>query len=499
MSKKSESGFKILVAIASWGTNNDRYLSQLVKEYRSTPFDVDIVVLSNIKKHVAPGVELIVGLPFKNPWSLPFPHKQIFADRLNDYDLFIYSEDDTLVTEKNIRAFLRVTEILPKDKIPGFIRFERTRNGGISYPDLHGQFHFESESVEVIGEYCFAPLSNLHSACYLITREQLRRAIASGGYLVEPHDGKYDLLCTAATDPYTQCGFQKVMCVSHLDDFQVHHLPNRYVAMSHVDGPEMQRQVEALLRIGREGHRPAPLFQPESKLTGAMYSKNLYEPVRPEIASAIPACARSVLSVGCGWGAMEAHLAAQGLQVVAVPVDAVIPGAAEAVGVEIVRGDFATARKKLEGRRFDCLLLSNVIHLLEDPVKILASFAELLSPRAVAIIVAPNTLHIKVAYDVAKKAASYGHKSISLACKAMYKDKTFKRLKDFRATGVHNLSYKKVEAWCSIAGLKLESTIHILPRRTKARVASGLTLGLLDHVMASEIIAVAIRADLGDS
>ena len=123
MSKKSESGFKILVAIASWGTKNDGYLKQLVKEYRSTPFDVHIVVLSNIHKPVEPGVELIVGLPFKNPWSLPFPHKQIFADRLNDYDLFIYSEDDTLVTEKNIRAFLRVAEILPEDKITGFSSF----------------------------------------------------------------------------------------------------------------------------------------------------------------------------------------------------------------------------------------------------------------------------------------------------------------------------------------------------------------------------------------
>jgi len=53
-----------------------------------------------------------------------------------------------------------------------------------------------------------------------------------------------------------------------------------------------------------------------------------------------------------------------------------------------------------------------------------------------------------------------------------------------------------VEAWCTVAGLRLESTIHILPRRTKARVASRLTLGLLDHVMASEIIAVATRTDL---
>ena len=58
-----EPKIKILVAIASYGRGNDKYLAQLVREYQSMSFDVHIVVLSNIQKDVGPGVELVVGMP----------------------------------------------------------------------------------------------------------------------------------------------------------------------------------------------------------------------------------------------------------------------------------------------------------------------------------------------------------------------------------------------------------------------------------------------------
>src|ERR1022692_4253123 len=96
---------KILVAIASYGTGNDGYLSRLLDEYRKMPYDVHIVVLSNVQKHLSPDIEVLVGLPTKNPRSLPFGHKPVLAQRLEQYDLFIYSEDDTLITERNIKAF----------------------------------------------------------------------------------------------------------------------------------------------------------------------------------------------------------------------------------------------------------------------------------------------------------------------------------------------------------------------------------------------------------
>src|SRR3974390_355615 len=83
----AKSQVRVLVAVASYGTGNDRYLSRLIKEYRSMSFAVDLVILSNIQKHLSPEIPVLVGLPNRNPWSLPFAHKKLFAERLEKYDL----------------------------------------------------------------------------------------------------------------------------------------------------------------------------------------------------------------------------------------------------------------------------------------------------------------------------------------------------------------------------------------------------------------------------
>jgi 2-polyprenyl-3-methyl-5-hydroxy-6-metoxy-1,4-benzoquinol methylase len=468
---------KIFVAIASYGTGNDRYLTQLVNEYQSMAFDVDVVVLSNIHKALIPGVEcVVVDLDGKNPWSLPFPHKQIFADRLNDYDLFIYSEDDTPITENNIRAFLEVSETLSENEVVGFLRFERGPDDSLNYPEVHGHFHWDPLSVHSRGKYTLAHFTNEHSACYALTRQQLKRAIDSGGFLVEPHAGKYDLLCSAATDPYTQCGFQKLICISHLNDFLVHHLPNKYVGTKFgVDQAELRRQVNCLLNIGQNGHRPASLFATETKLTDGWYSKDYYEPVNPEVVSLVPAEARTILSIGCGWGAMEAFLAEKGLLVTALPLDPVIPGGAEAKHVEIVNGDFARARAKLAGRQFDCLLLSNVLHLVQDPVDVLSSFREFLSNGSPVIVSVPNLTRIPAMWGRVRG------------------DKRFKDFGDFEATGVHQTSHTILRSWLQSARMKVETMIDVVPQRAEA--AGRLSFGILSPVLACEFITLARKMD----
>ena len=129
---------KVLVAIANYGTGNRRYLDILLREYRSMSFDVDVVVLSDIPKDLGSDIEVAVGLPLpKDPLSLPFAHKRIFAERCNEYDLFIFSEDDTLIRQKNIEAFLEVTNVLPCNEIAGFLRYEEDIQGNRYCSSVH--------------------------------------------------------------------------------------------------------------------------------------------------------------------------------------------------------------------------------------------------------------------------------------------------------------------------------------------------------------------------
>jgi SAM-dependent methyltransferase len=467
----TEARFRILVALTSHGTLNDHHLIRLIEEYRSMPFDTDIVVLSNLSKQPAPNIEVLVGLPNSNPWSLPFPHKKVFAERLKNYDLFVYSEDDMLITERNLRALLEVTAVLRDDEIAGFIRMEKNANGSINYPEMHENFHWDPTSVRSREKYILANFTNEHAACYVLTQGQLNRAIKSGGFLVEPHQGRYDLLCSAATDPYTQCGFIKLIPISHIDDFTVHHLSNKYVGRVGVDGAELRAQVDTMLRLAKNARIQVPLLDTETRLWRGMYSKDYYEPPSEEVIAMIPPGARSVLSIGCGSGATECRLADRGLRVVAVPLDPVICSSAAARGVEMVFGNFRTAREKIQDERFDCVLYLNVLHLARDPIEVLSLFRDVLSAESVVLIQTPNMLCIPAVWRRIRSARRY------------------RDLGNHDSTPVHLSSPGSVRDWCRNSGLRVDRTVGILHRR--AEVLRGLLAGFAGLSMSPSFVSVA--------
>lgn len=467
---------RLLVTIASFGTSGDKYLHRLIEGYQSMPFEVRIVVLSNIEKTLPPGVELRVGLPTKDPWSLPFAHKQVLADGVNEYDLFIYSEDDTPITERNIQAFLRVSESLPKNEIPGFLRYENGPTGLRNYINMHGHYHWDSSSPCKRGPYTFASLTNEHSACYLLTRAQLRRAIDSGGFLVPPYQGKYDLACTASTDPYTRCGFRKLICISNLDDFLVHHLPDKYTGADFsASDQEFDKQVNRLRTIAENGDRPVSLVPTESKLPAAWYSKEYDEPVREEVVGELAKTVKNVLSVGSGSGKTEKWLVKNGLRVTAMPLDPVIAACFEGTEIEVVNGDFPTAIAKLTGRTFDCLFLSNILHLVKDPEETLKQMAELLERGGHILIVTPNMANLKNTF--------YG----------LIGRPGFQDLRDYAKGGVHNVSRKSLGKWLRAAGYRIEHLKWLpAPRFQKM---SRLSHQWISPMLSPEMIVLAMKVD----
>ncbi len=382
---------RLLVAIASYGEKNLAFLKRIIANYRSLPMQVDVVVLSEAPKDLGAGVKVLVGLPSKNPWSLPFAHKALFAENLDRYDLFIYSEDDIEVTETNVQAFLRATPHMQPDEIVGFLRFEVDKTGTRSMPEVHGRFHWKPESVGRRGPYTVAEFTNEHAAFYLLTQDQLRQAIRSGGFLRAPYEGRHDMLCTAATDPYTSCGFRKVICVSAIGDFLVHHMPNRYVGQMGISLASFQEQIQTLEAIGSRAHPASTLCPLESKLLHGRWSKLYYEDSSEAALRAVPADAKSILSIGCGWGAMEAALQARGAAVTAVPLDSVIGAAAtRRHGFEMIYGDWNGCLDKLTGRKFDVVLMMNLLHLLPEPGRALEQSSRFLGTGGILVVGGPN-------------------------------------------------------------------------------------------------------------
>ncbi len=431
---------QILVNIANYGAKNMKHLAKLLDAYRSMPFDIDITINSNIPKDLGDDVEVFVGLPSKNPWSLPFAHHKLFVDRADDYDLFIYSEDDTLLTERNGRAFLKATEVLPEDHIAGFIRYEVGPDGTRYYSTIHAHYFWDIESLRVADDQVFARYTNDHAACYILTRAQLKKAIASGGYSMEPYEGRYDMLVSAATDPYAKCGLKKVVGISNFEDFCLPHLPNVYIGKIGVEATEIHQQIEKLKSLAASDETREPLFKTRTGLNTARWDKRFYEPCRRDILELAPAGAKKILSVGCGSGDTEAKLTEMGKDVTTVPLDCIIQISAERKGLRTLPPDFKLAGETLGEERFDCLILLDVLHLVPDPMRILNDYLKFLTPGGSVIISVPNFDHVFV---LRRKLAG---------------EAAFQNLNDAQAYekyGSHSTTRKKVDEWMRHSGLRV--------------------------------------------
>jgi hypothetical protein len=131
-------------------------------------------------------------------------------------------------------------------------------------------------------------------------------------------------------------------------------------------------------------------------------------------------------------------------------------------------------------------LLSNILHLVPDPIEILSSFSGLLTKESQVVALVPNLLGLPVLWHQFRglRPNAQGGSSATVSNPLRLAD-----LASYEKTGVHFTSHAVVRKWFRQAGLTTERLVDILP--PPAQRASRATLGLLDSLLASELLAVA--------
>lgn len=431
---------RVLVCIAHYGVKNRRYLDRMLDEFRSMEHATDIVVLSEAPKDLGDDVSVRVGLPGPSPWSLPFGHREVFAERRDDYDLFIYSEDDTFITARHLRTFCELSRAVPEGYLPGFMRFEIDERGRRSYCTVHSSYRWDPAFAFRHDDLTFATFTNEHAACYMLTRAQLHRAIASGGFLVDPHEGRYEMLETAATDPYTQCGFRKVLCMERIDDLLVHHLPNVYLGKFGIPEAEFRTQIRAVSELVNSKLPRTEYLHPETRMQSTLWNKHCF-PKRPAQLADRLGQPGTLLSLGAGAGDPEAHLVRLGWDVTAVPVDAVLGAVAASKGVRTVEPSRLAHSTQLDGATFDVVLAVDVIGYVEDPVTELSAAADLLAPGGRIVATAPD------------------HPRYALRNRLL-PGVDIPVPRSFAEDGIHRTSRRLLKRWMVDAGLEVTRTEH---------------------------------------
>jgi len=379
---------RALVAIANYGDGNRPYLEQLLATYRTMPIDISFVILSNIPKDLGKDVEVRVGVPSKNPWSLPFAHRTLFRERIDDFDFFIYSEDDTLLRWTTLKSFFEASEILPQNEVPGFLRTEKAADGRLHYSTCHSFFRWVPSSVCQRDGYLWAKFSNEHSALFIASQQQLRRAIGSGGFPVEPHEGRFDMLVSAATDFYTNCGFKRLICIDRIADFSLPHLPNKYIGIMGLPAEELSWQVSALREIHAGNLPTCELLQPETLLPGCFGSKHYREQPDPVFYQMLDGAARNILVWGAGDGSFETDLQARGYNVSVYPLNAVMGECCRQRGLIVLPIDGKDLA--VDGQQFDAVVLRDVLHLVGKPQSVLGELRRVLRPGGRLVVRVPN-------------------------------------------------------------------------------------------------------------
>ena len=211
---------KIKVAIANYGNSQLEHLNRVVEEFQ------------RFKKHQ---VDLVVDTTVEVPYphrmypasvgaGLTFVCRDDMAASVDDYDLFIYNENDMLITEDNIDAFLEHSGELFDGFVSGFLRYENDPIKGKILTDLN--VFWGKQMGRAVSEQDFVP-HNVHQGCWVLLRKDLKKVIASKQFLNSPRKNLED----GASDPYSWCGLTKVMPrnVTACERLLIHHLPDKYI------------------------------------------------------------------------------------------------------------------------------------------------------------------------------------------------------------------------------------------------------------------------------
>lgn len=243
---------KVLAVLVNYGDEQLSYLTQVVASLKAfKKYEVTVIVQSNIPLEIK-GVDIVNVVALKNYQFLPLTCRKEIWKRKDEFDIFIYGENDHLFLEKHIDKHIEYSGFLPENRIPGLIQYENDGDN-FYYVGYHSHFDWDYNSVETYNGKKFAYFNNTHQATFILTKKQLNKVATQINFeklvrytpfylynnlansirkkfqkpIKEPF--RYSFKCKVNTDIYDFGGMKKVICISEFKDNIIHHLPNLYI------------------------------------------------------------------------------------------------------------------------------------------------------------------------------------------------------------------------------------------------------------------------------
>jgi hypothetical protein len=199
----------ILVSIFSFGNHQLDLQQRVIDEYKSYKnFDVEITLET----------------------TLP-AHRREFERRQDEFDLFLYTENDILIREETIETYLKYDRLLPDDSCLGFLVYEDLGGTpvlveqGPNPPDMLGNTY-------VFGDIPFFEVSQVHQCCWLLPRSKLKNVMRDPRFFHGCESGECAASCFFSKHCFQQIKKVLVKSKEDLRKCLIQHLSNRYASPS---------------------------------------------------------------------------------------------------------------------------------------------------------------------------------------------------------------------------------------------------------------------------
>lgn len=223
---------KILVSITSFKEEKISYLTTVLNQYdhisRILQCDIDIILSTNYssKFRLQNNLEhAITDYKDSVRWEYSWENKNKIFTRYINYDYVIESDDDVLISEKNVLQYIQL-ERIEDDCIPGFLITEYGKD-----KNRYIQSMIEGKPIGEIfvkNQTSFFVPENIHSAFYMIDKIRMSRFLSINPNAMTPKTIRnYDVACISVSEIYFF--FKKIIDLNNWDLHMIDHLPNKYI------------------------------------------------------------------------------------------------------------------------------------------------------------------------------------------------------------------------------------------------------------------------------
>lgn len=266
MNKNTNS--RIMIAVAAYNLDAFGCFDRMFDSFRDIcegGFSVDLFiytardwpqdVMESLESRMAcrhPLAQFNASMIIKHPGvghDLVRYHKTLFYENLDNYDLFIYTEDDHLVRLRHVTAYLEETNRLKQtlgntrfmDYSIGFLRYERIEEENFAHATFEHKWNLkyfaEAHMVPVEGindTSYFSPGGYCHQGMYMATNEQLRAWSERPNCRFNDTNVRNGMIREYISSLWLfyhpeGCKVTQLIPVKSYRDFFIHHLADKYV------------------------------------------------------------------------------------------------------------------------------------------------------------------------------------------------------------------------------------------------------------------------------